>query len=372
MRIAINTRFLLPDKMEGIGWFTWEVSRRLVERHPDWEFIFLFDRPWNPAFVPGANVTPVLAPPPARHPVLWWIWFEYTIPRLLRKHGATHFLSFDGFCSLRSPLPTLMVTHDIAHIHFPVQIPALVRWYYQYFVPRYLQRAQQIVTVSEYSKNDIIQHYGINAEKIQVACNGCRANFKPLTETEKNDVRVQYADGRPYFFYLGAVHPRKNVARLIAAFDQFKQTTGAPVLLLIGGRLSWQTGEVSDALSKAVHKNDIRLLGYIDDNTLPLITGAALALTYISLFEGFGVPLLEAMHCDTPIITSNTSSMPEVAGLAAMLTNPFDEHAIANAMSDCYYNDNLRTALIERGRLQRAKFSWDRAVDVIEQSIGKL
>lgn len=369
MRIAINTRFLLPGKLEGIGWFTWEVSRRLVERHPDWEFIFLFDRPWDPAFVPGPNVVPVLASPPARHPVLWWIWFELTLPRLLRRYGATHFLSFDGFCSLGASQPTLMVTHDIAHVHFPAQIPPLVRWYYHYFVPKYLNRAEQIVTVSEYSKKDIVERYQISPEKIHVACNGCRSNFRPLTEAEKAETRAQYADDQEYFFYLGAVHPRKNVARLIAAFDRFKELTKAPVLLLIGGRLSWQTGEVREAFDTAFHNQDIRLLGYVDDDALPRLTGAALALTYVSLFEGFGVPLLEAMHGETSVITSNTSSMPEVAGKAAWLVDPYDVEAITKAMVECYTDHNKRAELIKNGREQRKQFSWDRAVSVIEKAM---
>jgi glycosyltransferase involved in cell wall biosynthesis len=371
VRIAVNTRFLLPGKLEGIGWFTWEVTRRLVARYPDWEFIFLFDRPYDPAFICGPNVTPVVVPPTARHPVLWWAWFEVSLPIVLRRYRPDVFFSPDGYCSLAARTPTVMVTHDIAHVHFPAQVPALVRRYYDYFVPRYLQRAERLITVSQFSKNDIVEHYGIDPAKIDVACNGCRETFVPLSETEKQAVREQYAGGQPYFFYLGAVHPRKNVDRLIKAFSLFKKQTGSPVKLLIGGRLSWQTGPVKAALEASDYRNDILLLGYIPDEALPGLTGAALALTYVSLFEGFGVPLLEAMHTRTPIITSNTSSLPEVAGEAALLIDPLDPAAIANAMEQLYSDPDLCRQSARRGKKQLDIFTWEIAVEIVAQNLLK-
>lgn len=372
MRIAINARFLLPGKLEGIGWFTWEVTRRLVERHPDWEFIFLFDRPYDPSFICGPNVKAVVAPPPARHPLLWWAWFEIAVPWVLRRYRADLFFSPDGYCSLRADTPTLMVVHDIAHVHYPDQVPPLVRQYYHHFVPRYLQRAERIITVSQFSKSDITRQYGINAAKIDVACNGCRESFQPLSDREKQMVRDKYAGGHPYFFYLGAVHPRKNVHRLIEAFGIFKKQTGSPVKLLIGGRLSWQTGAVKTALETSEFRDDIRLLGYIADDELPGLTGAALALTYVSLFEGFGVPLLEAMFTETPIITSDTSSMPEVAGDAALLVAPLDTRSVAEAMKRVYADPALCRQLTEKGKKQRDFFSWEIAVEMVDRCLRKL
>lgn len=369
MRIAVNTRFLLPGKLEGIGWFTWEVTRRLVALHPEWEFIFLFDRPYDPAFICGPNITPVVVPPPARHPILWWAWFEIAVPIALRRYRADVFFSPDGYCSLCSKTPTLMVVHDIAHVHYPDQVPPLVRRYYDYFVPRYLRRAEQVVTVSQFSKSDIVRHYEVDPDKIDVACNGCRETFRPLADAEKQAVRDVYAGGQPYFFYLGAVHPRKNVCRLIEAFGLFKKQTGSPVKLLIGGRLSWQTGTVKEALEKSDYRADIHLLGYISDDMLPKLTGAALALTYVSLFEGFGVPLLEAMSAQTPIITSNTSSMLEVAGDAALLVDPLDTEAIAKAMKRLHSDPDLRFELVERGLHRADSYSWEIAMKIIEKHI---
>ncbi len=369
MRIAVNTRFLLPGRLEGIGRFTWEVARRLVARHPEHEFFFLFDRPFHPAFVPAPNVKPLVAFPPARHPVLWYAWFEWAVPPLLCRCRADVFLSPDGYCSLRSPVPTVMVTHDLAHVHFPEAVPALVRRYYDRFVPRYLGRAEQVVAVSTFTAGDIERHYRISARKIRVACNGCDPAFQPLADGEKEVVRARYAGGRPYFFYVGAMHPRKNIARLIAAFDRFKTETGGELKLLLAGRLAWQTGALRAAWEAAAHREDIVFLGYVPDEALAKLTGAAFALTYVSLFEGFGVPLIEAMYCDVPLLCSDAASMPEVAGNAALLVHPQDVGSIAAGMRRLWQEEALRENLVMQGRTQRLKFTWEQATDVVEAAI---
>ena len=369
MRIAVNTRFLLPGRMEGIGRFTREVSFRLAEQHPEHEFFFFFDRPYEPAFIPASNVHPVVLFPPARHPALWYAWFEWAVPNALRRCRADVFLSPDGYCSLRSPTPTVMVMHDLAYLHFPEAVPPVVRGYYRHFVPRYLRRAERIVTVSDYTAGDIRRQFGIDAGKIDTACNGCDPVFRPLPEAEKQQVRDQYADGQPYFFYIGAMHPRKNVDRLIGAFDLFKAQTGAPLQLLLAGRMAWQSGPVRAAWEAARYQDDIRFLGYVPDEELPRLTGAAYALTWVSLFEGFGVPILEAMHCDTPVLCSDVSSMPEVAGEAGLLVDPHSKEAIAAGMARLWHEEALRQNLVEKGRMQRLKYSWDKADQVVFDNI---
>lgn len=372
MRIAINTRFLLKNRLEGMGRFTYEVAQRLVERRINDDFIFLFDRPFDPEFVKHPRIEAVVVHPPARHPLLWYLWFEYTVPYILRVKKADAFISMDGYCSLISKVPTVMVSHDIAHVHYPDQIPFLPKSYYNYFVPRYLKRANQLVTVSHFCKQDIVAHYGIEESKISVACNGISPTFVVVDEQKQLQIRAQYSEGEPYFFYIGAIHPRKNIVRLIQAFDAFKQHTGAPMKLLVAGRFAWQTGEISTAYENASHKGDIKFLGYVSDEELPFLSGSALALTYISLFEGFGVPLIEAMQAEVPVITSNVSSMPEVAGDAALLVDPKSVVKMAEAMQEMYENPDLRKTLIEKGRIQAQKFSWEKATDVVEKALERL
>jgi glycosyltransferase involved in cell wall biosynthesis len=372
MRIAINTRFLLKDRLEGIGGYTHEVVRRLVERHPEHEFIFFFDRPYDPAFVFGSNVTPVIAHPPARHYVLWWWWYEMSLPFLLKKYRADVFLSPDGYCSLRSKVPTLMVTHDIAHVHYPDQIPAWARHYYDRYVPRYLERAERVITVSEFVKQDMVQHYGVAKDKITVAGNGVKSIFQPVSEETRSRVRGQYANGKPYFFYIGAIHPRKNVERLIRAFDLFKTQYPSDIQLLLGGRLAWQSDSIEKSRREAKHKDDIQLLGYIPEAALPDLVGSALALTYVSLFEGFGVPILEAMQAQVPVITGNVSSLPEVAGNAAILVDPTSEDEIAQAMYRIATEPEIRAILIDKGKIQRQQYNWEQTTDIIWNALVQL
>lgn len=165
------------------------------------------------------------------------------------------------------------------------------------------------------------------------------------------------------FFYTGSIHPRKNIHRLIRAFDLFKKKTGAPVLLLLGGRFMWQKGAVQEAYDAAEFKADIRFLGYVPESELTQIMAAALALVYVSLSEGFGLPIIEAMNCGVPVLTSNTTAMPEIAGNAALLCDPFSENDIAVHLRRLYEDAGLRQTLIEAGAEQRKQFSWDTAAE---------
>lgn len=370
MRIAVNTRLLLAHRLEGIGRFKHEVLQRLVERHPEHEFIFLFDRPYDDSFLYGPQVKAVVVPPPSRHPILWYLWFEWAVPVVLARYKPDVFLSMDGYCSLRSSVPTVMVTHDIAHVHYPLQIPKLVRWYYQYFVPRYLKRADTIITVSNFCREDISNHYGIPTNKIRVAGNAAHPRFIPLSEEEKTKVRQQYADGQEYFFYLGALHPRKNIARLLKAFDRFKARSAASTKLLIGGRFAWQNSDIKAAYDQSAFQGDIHFLGYLHDEDLPRLTGSALAMTYVSLFEGFGVPIIEAMQAGVPVMTSSVSSMPEVAGDAALLVDPKNVDEIARGLERLAGDAAFRNKRSEQGLARAAAYTWENTADVIESAIN--
>ena len=145
----------------------------------------------------------------------------------------------------------------------------------------------------------------------------------------------------------------------------FKEKTNAPHQLLIGGRFAWQTGKVKTAFDHAKHQKDIQFLGFVEEDELPKLIGAAFAFVYVSFFEGFGLPLLEAMECEVPVITSNISSMPEVAEDAAILVNPHEVNEIANALLQYFENEDLRKEKIENGRRQKEKFNWDRTAEVI-------
>lgn len=369
--IVVNTRFLIKDKLEGIGRFTFESLRLLTTNHPECRFTFLFDRPFASDFLFAPNVQGRCVFPPARHPFLWYWWFEHSLPRVLSHLRPDAFVSTDGYCSLRCSIPTLTVIHDLAFEHYPEQIPLLVRKYYKYFVPRYARHSTRIAAVSQYTKNDIVTRYGVDAQKIDVVYNGISQAYRPLDDAKRQQIQQQYAQGNAYFLFVGAIHPRKNLANILRAYDLFKKQTQSGVKMVVAGRQAWQSSEAFEVYNQMQHQTDVLFLGHLQIEELALVTGAALALVYTSLFEGFGIPIVEAMACDVPVISSNISSMPEVAGNAALLVPPNEPQAIAHAMQNIWHDIILRQTLISKAQQQRKKFSWQQTAEQLWQSIEK-
>jgi len=360
MRIMLNTRFLLANGMEGIGWYKYELISRIVKAHPEHEFIFLFDRPFHEKFIFASNVIPLISPFPARHPILWYLWFEYWVKKQLAKYKPDVFYSPDGYLCLATEVPTVLTIHDLAYLHDPEHINFLVRKYYGWFMPKFAAKADRIITVSEFVKHDIAEQFHVNPDKIVCIHNGVRSEFKQGTAEEIYQVRSRYTGGKPYFLYYGAIQPRKNILRVITAFELFKQRNTSDMKFILAGRMAWQSKEVVLAIKNSPFSADFIHLDHLGDE-LPEVVRSAFALVYVSISEGFGLPIAEAMASGVPVITSNVSSMPEVAGDAALLVDPASVNEIEVAMTSLYINPNLKADLIRKGQLQSSKFSWDLA-----------
>ncbi len=371
MIIAVNTRLLLKGKLEGIGWFTLETLKRMTINHPEHKFIFIFDRPFNDVFIFSENVTPVVIGPPTRHPFLWYLWFEFQIPRILKKYKADLFLSPDGYLSLRTKVPQLAVIHDINFVHRPDDLPWLKAKYYNYYFPKFSRIAKRIATVSYYSKEDITRSFKVDYDKIDVVYDGINQIFEPISDEEKIVARKKFADGSEYFLFVGALHPRKNVCGLLKAFDAFKSINGDNLKLVIVGGEMHKTGDIFDTYENMRYKNDVVFTGRVPTVDLHDIFGAALALTFIPFFEGFGIPIVEAMSAGIPVICSNTTSIPEVGGNAVLYADPLKIDQITDAMLQLVNDDNLRKSLVEKGYIQKAKFSWDETARLLWLSIER-
>ena len=371
MIIAVNTRLLLKDRLEGIGWFSYETLKRISLKHPEHTFLFLFDRPFDPAFIFSDNIIPLVIPPRTRHPLLWYTWFEWSLPRVLKKHRAALFFSPDGYMPLGLKIPSLIAIHDINFHHRPGDLPPSSRYYYRKYFPRFACRADRIITVSEYSRKDIADSYGIRPEKIDVVYNGVNQAFKPLNQEEISRVRTKYSEGFPYFVFVGSFHPRKNLARLMQAFDLFRASSPGSYKLLIVGEKMFMTGDIDRTYAKLKHQRDIRFTGRLSPGILAGVMGAASALTFVPLFEGFGIPLLEAMNCDIPILASRVTALPEIAGDAAIYTDPLDIQDISAGMINLATRTDLRKRLIAAGRTRRKSFSWDLTADRVWNALDK-
>ena len=373
MRIAINTRFLLSHKMEGFGWYTYEIVKRIVQNHPEHEFVLFFDRTYDKKFVFAKNAIPVVLSPQARHPILFRIWFNLSVKRALKKYNADLFFSPDGYLSLTSEVKQIGVIHDLNFEHFPQDLkPVMSRYYLKYF-PKFARKAAHIITVSEHSKQDICSSYAIDPSKVSAIWNGASNVFEPLHESSKQEVRLEFSNGNPYFLFVGAIHPRKNVQRLIKAFELFKTNNpSSNIQLLIVGTELWTNANVKVDIKEAI-KNQIHFTGHLPLDTLAKVMGAATLFTYVPYFEGFGIPLVEAMKCGTPILSGNLTSLPEVAGDAALYCDPMCVQDISLKLSTLANDSNLRDELSRKALERSTLFSWDRSAqkvwEVLEQHL---
>jgi glycosyltransferase involved in cell wall biosynthesis len=355
MQVVVNTRLLLKSKLEGIGRFSHETLYRLVKMHPDWHFIFLFDRPFDEQFIYGDNVTPIELYPPARHTVLIHWYYQWSVKRLLKQLKPDLFYSPDAHGVVNPPCKQLITIHDVN---------------FEHFITRKYAHAQytSLNTVSEFSKNDIARIYDLEASKIEVIGNGVNNNFKPISDEEKQAVRAIFSDGKPYYFFVGSIHPRKNLENMIQAFNAFKHETKGSHKFLISGS-GWSQSDLKKVFAGAEFIDDVVYLGRIKEAFLPQLIAAAEALMYVSKFEGFGIPIIEAFACKTPVITSNVSSLPEVAGDAALFSSPEDILSIKENMLLLHNNQDLKLALIDKGFARKESFSWDIMAERLSQNM---
>jgi len=358
MRIAVNTRFLLPEYLEGYGYFIFETFKNLTNEHPEHEFIFIFDRPFDKRFVFSSNIIPVVAGPPARHPLLWKYWYDFKLRAVLKKYKADVFVSADGFCSLTTMVPQCIVVHDLAFLHYPAQIKKSHLFFFRKYIPRYLQKASTIATVSQFSKQDIQRNYQIPASKIDVVYNASKEIFQPSSMEIIKATKEKYSAGTEYFVYVGAIHPRKNLVNLLKAFSIFKKRLKSNFKLIIAGRLAWKYESFVRDLKKYKYRDDVILTGYLNEEELVKLMSSAYALVYPSLFEGFGVPVLEAMKCNVAVVTSSGTSMEEIAKDAALYFDPRNVDDIAEKMMVIYKNEDLKKSLVEKGEQVARQYSW--------------
>lgn len=366
MRIVVNARFLSQSTTQGVGRYTYEVLRRMVNQHQQDHFILLYDRDYSSDLANHANVTERVVRPHARHPYLWYVWFEWRIPTVLQQERSDCFLSFDSFASTRTDVPTVIISHDIAYHHYPEHLRSSHLKYYKKWFPRYHRRADRIVAVSRYTANDIVDVYGLYPAKVTVGYNAVSHIESRVSTSDKEALRHSITGGQEYFVYLGSVHPRKNILNLIKAFDLYRRSGGDHHLVLIG-HFAWKTEAIRDAMRSSSYADSIHHLEGVGALAYDIVA-AAKGMVYVSLFEGFGIPLLEAMSVDTPVITSSVGSMPEVAGDAALLVDPQKPKAIADAMLKIHRDGKTAKDLIKRGRERLNIFDWHATADVVHKA----
>lgn len=370
MHIAVNTRFLLPGRLEGIGWFTYHTLKIVTKKYPEVRFTFLFDRDWDDRFIFGPNVTAVKLLPPARHPVLWYIFFEYSVNAHLNQNKYDVFLSTDGFLSLRhASTPQIAVIHDINFEHHPEFVQAMVRKYYRYFFPKYAHKASRIATVSEYSKADISKTYKIDAGKIDVVSNGASSIFRPVEAQIRLSIQKSITGGYPYFIFIGAFNPRKNLIGLFRSFDLFCHRYKTDHrLVIVGEKMHW-TSDMEMVFRQMTYQDRVIFTGRKQGEELNLLLASSEALWFVSHFEGFGIPVVEAFRAGVPVLTSSATSLPEIGGDAALYCDPNDYDQIARSMYRIATDAGLKSTMVSKGLQRASLYTWENTADRLWQTI---
>lgn len=371
MIIAINARTLRSVPRDGIGWFTYEVIRGMVRNHPEHMFVLIGDRRPGPLPVEGTNIEYITVPLRTVHPLLWHMWHEYLLPPVLKRIRADVFIAPDGMMPLRTDVPCIPVIHDLNHEHRPGDIPHGECRYYRRRFPLFAKKGARVATVSDFSAGDIAATYGISPDKIDVVPNGVAELFSLPLPGEAEETRKQYTGGRPYFLFVSNFSPRKNVETVIKAFELYRQKSGGDHVLLLAGRRLYLTREMDRHLEASLYGNDILFTGSVTRDVLRRLYGAAEALTFVPWLEGFGIPVVEAQRCGTPCILSDSSSLPEVSGGAALCVSAADAGAIAEAMARLVTDGALRRRLVAEGHANSLRYTWEKAAEEMWNSIIK-
>jgi glycosyltransferase involved in cell wall biosynthesis len=345
----------------GIGRLTRELIAALARLDDDHAYRL---------FVMGAGRKPLPALPGdsftwrgTRITPKWWarVWGRAQLPLPVESitgrvdlYHATDFL-------LPPTLPgtrTLLTVHDLSYVRVPDSANPSLRAYLDAVVPRSARRADHVLADSQATKDDLTALYGLPPEKITVILSGVDAHFRRV---EDESVRARYKLGsRPYIFAVGTVQPRKNYIRLMGALAKLRADGWDGMLVIAGGK-GWLDDPIYRALDDLGLRDHVHLIGFADDADLPALYSLAAVTAFPSLYEGFGLPIIESMACGTPVVTSNVSSMPEAAGDASLLIDPLDVEALAGALARLLTDEALRADLIRKGYAQARRFTWERS-----------
>jgi glycosyltransferase involved in cell wall biosynthesis len=353
----------------GINWYIHNLLLNLALADQENQYtVFLGDR----RFPPNSGLTLRTSWLPTTRPLVRIVWEQLVQPFVLwqEKIDLLHSMAF--VTPLLSPCPSVITIYDLSFIIFPQSFEYLKRLYLTLLTRPSARKARRIITISESTKRDTVRLLGVSSEKVDIVYCGVDKAFHPLPEREVASFRQKRGLPERIMLFVGTIEPRKNVARLIEAYSRLRD---GQVKLVIGGARGWLYEEVFARVEELDLTGDVLFPGYIPPDELPLWYNAAELFVYPSLYEGFGLPPLEAMACGTPVITSNVSSLPEVVGEAGLTVDPMDIEGLAESMNQVLDDGALRQTMRERGLARAGHFSWARAaretVEVYRRALGR-
>jgi glycosyltransferase involved in cell wall biosynthesis len=341
----------------GVGNYASHLLHHMVEAEPNHEYVLLSNRVTPPALLPqSATVRPAVQPFPSRA-----LWMQLALPRGLRglRLDLCHYPNSLG--PLLNPCPYVVTIHDMTLSTMPQHHKLRSQLVVRPLIPLVARRAQRVITGSEHARQDVIRLLRIPPERVVVIPDAAGALFQPAPAAEQQRVRARYRLDRPYILYVGTLEPRKNLIRLIRAWHSLRQRGEIEHALVLTGARGWKDQAIFDTVRELGCADDVLFTGYVPSADLPALYSAAALFAFPSLYEGFGLPVVEAMACGAPVLISTAPALVEVAGDAAVHVDPTSVAAIAAGLGRVLNDPALRADLRERSLRRAAAYSWHSA-----------
>jgi len=374
MLIGIDANEANVARRVGVSEFAYELLRQFEKLKTENEKfqIYLKDKPMSDFPVESSTWKYRVFGPKK-------MWTQFALPaRLFLHHKKPDvFFTPSHYAPRFSPVLTVISIMDLAYIHFPQMFAQKDLYQLKNWTKYSIKKARTIITISEASKRDILKIYKVSEDKVVVVYPGIRAMNNTLNPHvyPMQELKTKFAIRDKYLLFVGTLQPRKNITRLIEAFSLVRKAKKHDVQLVIVGRKGWLYEEILAAPDTYAVRADVKFLDFVSDDELGMLYEQAQCFVWPSLYEGFGLPILEAMQHDCPVITSNVSSMPEAGGDAALYVDPLDVKDIADKIEEVLSDKELRKKMIEKGKKQIEKFSWEKAaketLEVLENVGGK-
>ena len=357
MLIGIDASRAATRERTGTENYSLNLIRHLLALESGHCYCLYFNRP------PTAELFPMTADLELRVMPFPRLWTHLRLSWEMARQPPNSLFVPAHVLPLVHPKSSVVTVHDLGYLYYPAAHRPLDRFYLDLSTCYNARAASRVIAVSRATKGDLVQHYGIEPDKITVVYSGCDETMEPVEdEATIEGVKARYGIQGDYILYVGTLQPRKNLGRLLEAYATVRKQAkrGETPCLVIAGRKGWLYDQIFQRVEGLGLKTGVIFPGYVPQDDLPALLSGARLFAFPSLYEGFGLPVLEAMACGTPVLCSNVSSLPEVAGNAALLVDPLDVENMAEAMNRLLQDEELRAQLVERGLRQVRQFSWDR------------
>lgn len=348
MIIAINLTHLISKVNKD---FNYDLFKRIALANKEHQFIFILPRNTLSEKNNPSNVIDVISGPRANTVLLWKIWYDYTLPGLLRKYRSNVLVNTDGACSLRTPIRQCLFINDLYFLNeHPFSNKKQVG-YIKKNALSFLNKAATVIVASAYQKKQIIERYNISEAKIEVLQPGVSDQYQPLNFIEKTTIKEDRAEGKEYFLFIGEIHPRNNLINLLKAFSFFKKRQKSNMQLLIAAGAVAENDPFIESLKTYKYRNEVKVLFDITEREKSPLMAAAYTLVYPAFDEVFPVAPLQAIQCEVPLIVNDTATLKEICGDAALYMNAQNFQNIADKMMELFKDENKRNDLANQANI---------------------